>query len=81
MERTINWNKYQSKVSTERQNQYLDYLIDPTFQGVNRFSVLSHEDEVQRASYKQYYPLTLEMKIIILWLMVKTFLINQYKLN
>ena len=26
--RTINWNKYQSKVSTERQNQYLDFLID-----------------------------------------------------
>ena len=30
--RTINWNKYQTKVSTERQNQYLDYLIDPGFQ-------------------------------------------------
>ena len=26
--RTINWNKYQSKVSAERQNQYLDFLID-----------------------------------------------------
>ena len=37
--RTINWNKYQSKISTERPNQYLDYLIDPSFQGVNRFSV------------------------------------------
>ena len=34
--RTINWNKYQSKVSIARQNQYLDYLIDPIFQGVNR---------------------------------------------
>ena len=29
--RTINWNKYQSKVSTQRKNQYLDYLINPTF--------------------------------------------------
>ena len=26
--RTINWNKCQTKVSTERQNQYLDFLID-----------------------------------------------------
>ena len=26
--RTINWNKYQSKVSRKRPNQYLDYLID-----------------------------------------------------
>ena len=33
--RTIKWNKYQSKVSTEKQNQYLDFLIDPSFQGVN----------------------------------------------
>ena len=31
-ERTINWNKYQSRVSTERKNQYLDFLIDPSFQ-------------------------------------------------
>ena len=37
-------NKYQSRVSTQTQNQYLDYLIDPTFQGVNRHFVLSFED-------------------------------------
>ena len=29
--RTINWNKYQSKMSTERQNNYLNYSIDPSF--------------------------------------------------
>ena len=34
--RPINWNRYQPKVSTERPNQYLDFLIDPSFQGVNR---------------------------------------------
>ena len=39
--RTINWNKYQSKISTEAQNQYLDFLINPSFQGVNRLFVLS----------------------------------------
>ena len=37
--RTINWNKYQTKVSPERQNQYLDFLIDPSLQGVNRLFV------------------------------------------
>ena len=31
--RTINWNKYQPTISTERPNQYLDFLIDPGFQG------------------------------------------------
>ena len=39
--RTINCNKYQPKVSTERQIQYLDFLIDPR---VNRLFVLSFED-------------------------------------
>ena len=34
--RTINWNKYQSKVSMQAPNPYLNYLIDPSFQGVNR---------------------------------------------
>ena len=38
--RTINRNKYQSNISTERSNQYLDYLIDLRFQGVNRLFVL-----------------------------------------
>ena len=45
-ERTINCNKYQWKISTKRPNQYLGYLIDPSFQGVNRLSVLSFENEV-----------------------------------
>ena len=34
--RTSNWNKYQSKLLTKRQNQYLDYLIDSGSQGVNK---------------------------------------------
>ena len=29
--RTINWNKYQSKVSIQVSNPYLDYLTDPSF--------------------------------------------------
>ena len=29
--RRINWNKYHSKVLIEKQNQYLDYLIFPSF--------------------------------------------------
>ena len=43
--RTINWNKYQPKKSIERQNQYLDYLIDPSFQAINKLFGLSFEDE------------------------------------
>ena len=43
--RIINRNKYQSKLSTQAQNNYLDYLIDPSFQEVNRIFVLSFENE------------------------------------
>ena len=32
----INRNKYQPKVSTERQNQYLDFLINPDFQSESK---------------------------------------------
>ena len=60
--RAINWNKHQAKVSTERQNQYLDFLIDPSFQVVNRLFVLPFESGAQRTSYKQYYLPTREMK-------------------
>ena len=60
--RTINWNKYQPKVPAERPNQYLDFLIDPSFQGVNRLFVLSFENEAQRTSYKLYYLPTREIK-------------------
>ena len=38
-QRTINTNKYQSKRLIERQNPYLDYLIDPSFQEENRLFV------------------------------------------
>ena len=42
----INWNKYQSKISTEEaQSQYLDLLVNPSFQGVNRPFVLSFDNE------------------------------------
>ena len=34
--RTINWNKYQSSIKRSDQNRYLNHLVDPSFQGVNR---------------------------------------------
>ena len=43
--RTVNWSKYQTKVSTQGQNQYPDFLNDSSFQEVNRLFVLSFENE------------------------------------
>ena len=42
--RTINWNKYQSDPKTYAQNRYLNHLVDPSFQGVNRLFALSFEN-------------------------------------
>ena len=44
--------KQTERIKTERINQYLDFLIDPSFQGVNRLFVLPFEDEVQITSYR-----------------------------
>ena len=44
----INRNEYLSKISTNIPNQYLNYLIDPSFQRVNRLFVLSFENNTQR---------------------------------
>ena len=60
--RTIIRNKYQSKVSTERQNQYSHFLIDPSFQGVNRLFILSFENENDRKVHTGYYLPKVETK-------------------
>ena len=39
--RTTNRNEYQPEPTLKTRNRYLDYLIDPSFQGVNRRFVLS----------------------------------------
>ena len=50
-----NWNKYKTKVSTEKINLYFDFLIYSRFQGVNTLFVLSLEDEAHWKSYIRYY--------------------------
>ena len=61
-ERTINWNKYESSVRTFAQNKYLNYLINPSFQGVKRLFVLSFENEDDRTSHSTYYLPKVEIK-------------------
>ena len=50
--RTITWNKYLAKTKNQARNRYLDYLIDSSFQGVNRLFVLSFKDDDGRESLK-----------------------------
>ena len=60
--RTTNWNKYQSDPKTYAQNQYLNNLVDPSIQGVNRPFVLSFENENSRTSHSEYYLPKVEIK-------------------
>ena len=53
--RTINWNKYQSDPTIFIQNQYLNHLVDPSFERVNRCFVLSFENENGGTSHSEYY--------------------------
>ena len=41
---TVNWNKFQSKVTMSTKNQCLDTLLDASFQGVNKLFILSNEN-------------------------------------
>ena len=73
----MNWNKYQSDPKTYAQNQYLNHLVDPSFQGVNKVSELYFENENGRTSHSEYYLPKVKIKDYDVRLMVKTFLINQ----
>ena len=46
--RVINWNKYSSRPELLARNPNSNYLIEPSFQGVNRLFVLAFENDAQR---------------------------------
>ena len=60
--RAINWNKYLSKPELLRRNANLNYLIEPSFQGVNRSFILAFENDTQRTSHSNYYLPNVEIK-------------------
>ena len=60
--RVINWNKYLSKPELLKRNPNLNFLVEPSFQGTNRFFVLAFENDAQRLSYSGYYLPNVEIK-------------------
>ena len=53
--RKIRLNKYLAKPELLAQNANLNYLIEPSFQGVNTLFVLAFENDEQGTSNKRYY--------------------------
>ena len=45
LKRTSSWNKYLPKPELLAQNQNLNHLVEPRFQGVNRLFVLAFEND------------------------------------
>ena len=60
--RTINWNECNSKPELLRQNGNLNYLVEPSFEGINRLFVLSFENDAQKRSNKRHYLPNVEIK-------------------
>ena len=60
--RVINWNKSLSRPELLAQNPNLNYLIEPSFQEINRLFVLAFENDAQRTSSKGYYLPNVEIK-------------------
>ena len=80
-ERTINWNKYQSKVTVQERKWYSDYLIDTSFQGVNMIFVLSFENNIGQTSCKRYYLPQVEISVYNVMIDVRNFFDQPVKNN
>ena len=50
--RAINWSKCLPKATNQAQNRYLDFLIDPSFLGVNKLFALSFKHDDGRECHK-----------------------------
>ena len=62
LKRVINWNKYLSRPELLAQNPNINYLIEPSFQGINRLFVLTFEDDAQRKVHSGYDLPNVEIK-------------------
>ena len=79
--RVINWNKYLSKPESFRRNANLNYLVKPSFQGINRLFVLAFEGDTQRTSHSGYYLPNAEIKDYSIMINGKNFFDQPIKNN
>ena len=62
VKRTTKWNKCRSEMTNRTKTNNWNYLIDPTFNKVNRLFVLSFENEEDRTSFSKHYTRKVEAK-------------------
>ena len=56
------WNKYRSQMINQTATNNLNFLIDSTFNNVNRLFVLAFQNVEDRKSFSKYYTPTVEIK-------------------
>ena len=56
------WSKYRTQAINQTATNNLNYLIDPTFNNVNKLFVLAFPNEEDRKSFSKYYTPTIEIK-------------------
>ena len=56
------WPRYRTQVINQPANNNLNFLIDPTFNKVNRLFILAFPNEEDRSSFSKYYTPTVEIK-------------------
>ena len=64
-------------IQRHAQNRYLNHLVDPNFQGVNRLFVLSFENEDDERSHSNYYLPNIDVKKYNVMTDGKNFFFNQ----
>ena len=58
----LTWSKYKSQMINQTAANNLNFLIDPTFNNVNRLFVIAFPNEEDRRSFSKYYTPTVEIK-------------------
>ena len=79
--RIISWNQYLPKPELLPQNPNLNYLVEPSFQVVNRLLVLAFENDEQITSNKRYSIPNVEIKDYNIMIDGKNFLDQPVKNN
>ena len=64
-------------MTNQTKTNNLNYLINPTFNKVNRLFVLSFENEEDRTSFSKYYIPKVQIKDFNVLPMERVFLMNQ----
>ena len=60
--KTVNGNKYVSKPESLARNTNLNHLVESSFQGIHRHSILAFENDTQKTSHSSYYLPNVELK-------------------